>query len=539
MRLMSNTKIHDKTGIIWYRRAVPTALRGRCPAIPGFPYKPDRRELTKTLQTRSEAEANRRAALIDIEVEKAFERALSPSGLTPAQKSVATPVRITPAIARNAIAKWRIGEIDEIRLRAFNEEKGRSRFEAVCDFPDGAYLVQQYAQYPRPNGELWQRIPDFDELLVSALTSQGVSITTNHPAIAHIRPVFAEAWDMVLNASFRVSRSPAGVWDETCDLEDAATREGKEGTPSPLTPFAAHLDEWIAAQREMKPRQRDRYAQVVRDFAAFEGGVFIEQVRKPQVHRYATSLIADGGKELTTKTVRSILAALRSYWDYLHVNEFAGESTPFHGLRLMKRSGVKIGKYLPEQVLELWRRAIANDDSLLADLIRLAAFTGSRIEAMCQLKEDDVRFDPDSACRFIHISKDKTEAGVRDVPIHSAVAPLIDRYLKTAAERDGFLFPTTSDNKYGERSSAAGKRFGRLKTKLGFGAAYNFHSFRHTVAHLFERAKISEGVAADIMGHRKPTMTYGLYAGETYMGDRQSAIETALSYPSQDFMTAG
>ncbi len=102
----------------------------------------------------------------------------------------------------------------------------------------------------------------------------------------------------------------------------------------------------------------------------------------------------------------------------------------------------------------------------------------------------------------------------------------------------GFLIPSDAQNKYGERSAPYSKAFGRMKTKLGYGAEQNFHSFRRTVAALFERADVKESVAADIMGHRKPTMTYGLYAGATYMGDRKTAVERALIYPDRDFMDA-
>ena len=77
-----------------------------------------------------------------------------------------------------------------------------------------------------------------------------------------------------------------------------------------------------------------------------------------------------------------------------------------------------------------------------------------------------------------------------------------------------------------------------MKTRLGYPRAYTFHSIRHSVAHLFERKKVWETIAADILGHAKPSMTYGLYAGDTYMGDRKEAIEAALVYPNDGFMTA-
>jgi len=39
-----------------------------------------------------------------------------------------------------------------------------------------------------------------------------------------------------------------------------------------------------------------------------------------------------------------------------------------------------------------------------------------------------------------------------------------------------------------------------------------------------ERAGVMEGVAADIVGHEKQTMTYGLYSGGTSMAQKMDAI---------------
>ena len=69
-----------------------------------------------------------------------------------------------------------------------------------------------------------------------------------------------------------------------------------------------------------------------------------------------------------------------------------------------------------------------------------------------------------------------------------------------------------------------GKRFGRLKTKLGFGKQHVFHSIRKTAATVFEQAGVPEGVTADIIGHEKQTMTYGLYPGGTSVKQRHEAI---------------
>lgn len=65
---------------------------------------------------------------------------------------------------------------------------------------------------------------------------------------------------------------------------------------------------------------------------------------------------------------------------------------------------------------------------------------------------------------------------------------------------------------FGERSSAIGKRFGRLKTQLGYDGRYVFHSFRKTMATLLERLGLHHNEAAEIIGHEKLGETYGRYS---------------------------
>jgi integrase len=64
-----------------------------------------------------------------------------------------------------------------------------------------------------------------------------------------------------------------------------------------------------------------------------------------------------------------------------------------------------------------------------------------------------------------------------------------------------------------------------LKKKIGFGKSHVFHCFRNTVATLLENAGIHEGVAADIVGHEKKTLTYGLYSGGTSTKIKHEAIK--------------
>ena len=51
-----------------------------------------------------------------------------------------------------------------------------------------------------------------------------------------------------------------------------------------------------------------------------------------------------------------------------------------------------------------------------------------------------------------------------------------------------------------------------------------FIQYAKTAATVFEQAGVPEGVTADIIGHEKQTMTYGLYSGGTSVKQRQEAI---------------
>src|SRR5262249_3439903 len=122
----------------------------------------------------------------------------------------------------------------------------------------------------------------------------------------------------------------------------------------------------------------------------------------------------------------------------------------------------------------------------------------------------------------------KTAAGWRSVPIHSSLKATIKRLVK--ASKDGFVLSGLTANKYGDRSNAIGKRFGRLKASLGFGEQHVFHSIRRTVVTLLDSAGVPENVAADIVGHDKPTMTYGLYSGGSSLLTKRKAL-ARISYP--------
>lgn len=239
------------------------------------------------------------------------------------------------------------------------------------------------------------------------------------------------------------------------------------------------------------------------------------------------------GKErdrLTPSSIGRIFGSGRSYFDYLKMIREVPKSTatPFvvpDQLKISKKrnskSVHKTQPYIPfkdEDVELLYESAVERDDHQLADLIMIGAFTGARIEEICSLKCSDI----DQKRQTIQIGDSKTEAGNRTIPIHKKLIKKIKEL--TDLSEDEYLISGLTFNKYDDRSNAIGKRFGRLKMKHGFDERHVFHSIRKTFTTQLENKNIGENVTADIIGHEKPNITYGIYSGGTTVEVMRTAI---------------
>ena len=112
---------------------------------------------------------------------------------------------------------------------------------------------------------------------------------------------------------------------------------------------------------------------------------------------------------------------------------------------------------------------------------------------------------------------------IRTVPLHPELRQLMARLVE-GKNPDQHVLSGLRSGKYGRRSGAIGTRFGRLKTELGFGPKHDFHSIRKTVGTQLENAGVPENVAADLLGHKKPRITYGLYSGGTTLAVKAKAL---------------
>lgn len=285
------------------------------------------------------------------------------------------------------------------------------------------------------------------------------------------------------------------------------------------------LDDWLSTLTGQKQKTLDMKRSDVARFA--KRFPFNDAVCKRNIRLWIDDL--QQKESLSPATVRRISSACRRYWKYLqHLQLVPDGNDPFEGVNPSKKKVASASAktrrepFIPTQIVTLWKAAKSKGDNQLADLIWCAMWTGCRIEELCSLRLTDINQNS------FQIREGKTNAGWREVPIHPTLSDTFDRLANEST--DGFLLSALLQNKYGNRSDAIGKRFGRLKTAQGFGQQLVFHSIRKTVITLLERAGAPENVVADIVGHEKKTMTYGLYSGGASLENKREVIKH-LAYP--------
>lgn len=287
---------------------------------------------------------------------------------------------------------------------------------------------------------------------------------------------------------------------------------------SARTPHNIYYANW-QAQLTVTPRTIEQYSKDVRLF--IEMFPVVEDVSNKAVRLWMDALSAKG---VTNNTQSRILKACRHYWRYVSRDQIKGlVEDPFHQVILADKAKQKTPRavFEPHEIVALWAMARDRQDNVLADLIILGAYTGARIDALCRLMVKDVAAD------VLSIIDAKAIAGVRTVPIHRQIKPVIKRLTESAA--DAYLLPGLSLDKFGDRSNKMSGRFSKLKTKMGHGRLKVFHSLRHTLVAAMANAGVLPFHITAIVGHEKQGIAGG-YAQATSMDVKRDAIEK-ISYP--------
>ncbi|MCZ6608798.1 MAG: hypothetical protein O7A66_02205, partial [Alphaproteobacteria bacterium] len=225
-----------------------------------------------------------------------------------------------------------------------------------------------------------------------------------------------------------------------------------------LVGFTDHLDAFLERSVSTEKTKAMQRSDLVRFAVSFPT---VQDVTYAGVQRWVDALGVEPA------TIRRTLSALRGYWRYLQrpdIKAVPREFQPFTELDLPKARNSPRDRRRPFDKKDFIRLSLASrNDPELLHLIFLGMWTGCRLEEICSLKTNQVHFD--ASIPYIEIEDAKTPAGWRQVPIHERLQKTMVHLVQES--KDGYVLSGQTTNKYGDRSNAIGKRFGRLKSSLG------------------------------------------------------------------------
>lgn len=299
---------------------------------------------------------------------------------------------------------------------------------------------------------------------------------------------------------------------------------GLKGAHAPeLVHVGDYIDEYFSVIGDKcTEKTKSMKRKTLIDFA--DNFISVSSVTKSSINKWIAELHYRGREEAT---IRRYFSEIRGYWSYLQSADVVREdNNPFSSLHIPKNKENSRSAFSAEQCVQIVNSAVENGDCELADVIRIAMFTGARIEEICTIKSEYIH-EGDEA---LFIAGTKTSAAPRYVPIHPDLAPTLRRLKSVASGDDGYLFGSLSENKYGDKSPAIGKRFGRMKEKIGFGKDHVFHSIRGTFTKMLNSESVSDEMIRKIIGHKTSSVLYTNYIRDPEIAAKRNAINP-LRYP--------
>jgi integrase len=296
------------------------------------------------------------------------------------------------------------------------------------------------------------------------------------------------------------------------------------------TPLGVDLiDAWLGEQAEAITAQTAaQHRSVVTTFLSWAGrSLLVEDVDRRKAGEFA-GYLRTPASGLSRKTAQRYASSLSSLWGWLLARGIAQGDNPWRGLAIVKKT--KRGETpKPKQWTDNGLKALLTAarteryTEIFHDLVRLALVTGARLDELCALRQEDVHNRSDGW--WLSIRQGKTEAAVREVPVHAMAAHVIERRRKSA---DGFLFagllPGGPDKK---RSWNVSKAFGHYTHKVvPSEERQTFHRLRNTFTEAMEEAAVPESTTQLIIGHKRQSLTYGHYSqGERLRNELRGYID--------------
>lgn len=226
----------------------------------------------------------------------------------------------------------------------------------------------------------------------------------------------------------------------------------------------------------------------------------IQSLKYVDYQKIIDSMRKSGLSYSSCKKVRSLISLLEKY--AVKIELISRCYAPL--LSIGKNRPVRPHRpFSRQKINRLWSHC----NSPGVDTVLILLYTGMRVGEMLHLQKSDVNLRQ----RYIRITKSKTSAGIRTIPIHHRIYPLIEARMNTS----GPWLISQNDHMCSYSNYCI---LWRNVMHLIHADGHTTHDCRHTVATLLDNAGANETAKRRILGHAGGDVTERVY---THKGLRQ------------------
>lgn len=219
-------------------------------------------------------------------------------------------------------------------------------------------------------------------------------------------------------------------------------------------------------------------------------------LRKIKYHHLQSVIDDVKRKGLSYSSCKKIRSLLSLMFKYGIMMEYCNKNYASL-LNLGRNKTVRPHKpFTRQKINKLWNSLnTAGIDSIL-----ILIYTGMRVGELLNLTKDNVYLRQ----KYLKITRSKTLSGLRNIPIHDRIFPLICHRMSTAGK---YLISDEKGNPYNY------SKYRTLWSKLmkQINAKYSTHDCRHTCATLLDNAEANPNAKRRILGHSSGDVTDKTY----------------------------
>lgn len=158
--------------------------------------------------------------------------------------------------------------------------------------------------------------------------------------------------------------------------------------------------------------------------------------------------------------------------------------------------------FTDDEVNTIW---LWSDKNEYTSIILMMIYSGVRIGELRDLKKENVHLEN----KYFYISKSKTPAGIRNVPIADKVLPFFEYWMNKESACDYLI--TTREGRYFHDRNYRDSYWKPLIEEMGLNPEHRPHDTRHTCVSLLTKAGIDERLIKKIVGHAGKGVTEQVY----------------------------